>query len=682
MRVIAISVLCAATVLAADPPTDAIEKQFRQLDKNADGKLSPEELKASPSFAKLLEGAETDKDGNLTLDAVLMQLASKVIKRDLSNSSSPALSIRIRQLLATKFLGRDPRPGSILEPVRPGPTALKPAEAGVGRQVPDIYFTDVNGKAGKLSDFKDRKGVVVAFNSTSCPISKKYAPVLARLEKTYRDKGIEFVFVNPIASDSVDDMKSIGLVGAYVHDNATEFASKMGADVTTDAFLLDSARTVVYRGAIDDQYGRGYSHDEPKRTYLATAIDDLLAGKQPVIAATEASGCALNLQKASANTSLTYHRDISRVVQMHCIECHRKNGAAPFSLETYKDVVSHAGEIKRVVDKGIMPPWFAAPPKEGPTLWVNDCSLTKHEKEELLSWLNGDKAEGEKADAPLPRKFDAGWQIGKPDLIVRPAKPFKVKAEGTMPYQNVVVDTKLNEDKWVQALEVRPSAKQVVHHVLVFVIEPRNGKGGGFLDDLTQNEGLTYYAIYVPGKSAFIYPDGFGKRLPKGAKVHFQIHYTPNGTATEDTTELGLVYAKEKPKYEVRVLPLVNPTFAIPPGADNHEVHAAQRLPFNVKILGFLPHMHVRGKAFRYEVIEPDGKQEVLLDVPRYDFNWQLLYSYTEPRGVPRGSRLKATGWFDNSAKNPANPDPTKTVRWGLQTFDEMMLGYVEFYIP
>jgi thiol-disulfide isomerase/thioredoxin len=682
MRAIAISLLCAAAVLAADPPSDLIEKQFRQLDKNGDGKLSPEELKASPSFAKLLEGAEKDKDGNLTLDAVRTYLGTRIVTRDLSNSASPTLSVRIRQFWSSKLIGRDPRPGSILEPVRAGPALRKPAEAGVGRQAPDISFTDINGKAGRLSDLKDQKGVVVAFTSTSCPVSKKYAPVLTRLEKTYRDKDVAFVFVNPIASDSVEGVKALGFIGPYVHDSAGAFAGEMGANVTTDVFLLDSARTVIYRGAVDDQYGEGYSHDEPTRTYLASAIDSLLANKPPVIAATEASGCALDFRKASARTSLTYYRDISRLVQSHCIECHRKNGAAPFSLETYKDVVAHAGEIKRVVDKGIMPPWFAAPPKEGPTPWANDHSLTKNEKEELLGWLNGDRAEGEKADAPVPRTFDPGWQIGKPDLVVRPAKPFKVKAEGTMPYQNVLVETNLEEDKWVQALEVRPSAKQVVHHVLVFVIEKRDLKVASLVDQFTQNEGLTYYAIYAPGRSAVIYPDGFGKRLPKGAKVHFQIHYTPNGTATEDTTELGVIYAKEKPKIEVRVLSLVNPTFAIPPGADSHEVRATQKLPFNAKILGFMPHMHFRGKAFRYEVIEPGGKPEMLLDVPRYDFNWQLLYSYAEPRGVPRGSTLKATAWFDNSAKNPANPDPTKTVRWGLQTFDEMMLGYVEFYIP
>ncbi|HKB04360.1 MAG TPA: redoxin family protein, partial [Gemmataceae bacterium] len=605
--------------------------------------------------------ADADGDGLLTLEEVRLHLAAQMI-------------------------GKDPRPGSKLEPVRQGPKILKPGDHGVGRQAPDVAFTDVTGKAGKLGDFKDKKAVVVAFTSTSCPLSKKFAPALGRLEKAYLDKGVAFVFVNPVATDEPADIrqaiKSQGLTGPYVHDKDGSLAAALGAGVTTDAFVLDPARTVVYRGAVNDQYGQGYAHDDPRRNFLTDALDAVLAGKTPVIAATEAPGCALDVRKGPATTPVTYHRDVSRLVQAHCVECHRKDGVAPFSLETYKDVLAHAGQVKRVVERGTMPPWFAAPPAKGPTPWVNDRSLAKAEKTDLLAWLAEGKAEGDPADAPRPRAFPSGWQIGTPDAVVRPKKPVQVKAEGTMPYQNVNVETDFGEDKWVQAVEVRPSARQVVHHVLVFVIPPRGAKSDDLSGRLVPNDGLTYYAIYVPGNSATVFPPGFGKPFPKGSRVHFQIHYTPNGTATEDATELGLVFAKEKPKHVVRVLPLVNPGFAIPPGAENHEVTAVVPLPFNAKVLGFLPHMHVRGKAFRYEVTEPGGKPELLLDVPRYDFNWQLLYNYAEPRPVPRGSLLRATGWFDNSSKNPANPDPTKTVRWGLQTYEEMMLGYVEYYIP
>jgi thiol-disulfide isomerase/thioredoxin len=655
--------LIAPIAQAADPAgDDIIAQQFHRLDKDRDGKLTAEELKANALIARLLDGGDSDGDKLLTLDEVRLHLAARLI-------------------------GKDPKPGSKLEPVRQGPAVLKPGDHGVGRLVPDIAFTDVTGRAGKLSDLKDHKAVVVAFTSTSCPLSKKFVPALGRLEKAYRHRGVAFVFVNPVATDTAADIrdaiKTHGLSGPYVHDTAGSFAATIGASVTTDTFVLDPARTVVYRGAINDQYGQGYAHDEPKRNYLTDALDAVLAGKAPAVAATEAPGCALDLKPAAPRTAaLTYHRDVSRLVQAHCVECHRKDGVAPFSLETYRDVAAHAGEIRRVVERGTMPPWFAAAPAKGPSPWGNDRSLAKSEKADLLAWLKDGKAEGDPADAPRPRTFDGGWQIGTPDAIVRFEKPVRVKAEGTMPYQNVVVETDFGEDRWIQAVEIRPSARQVVHHILVFVTPPRGARSADLPGRVLRNDGLTYYAIYVPGNGATVYPNGFGKPFPKGSRVQFQIHYTPNGTATEDTTEMGLVFAKQQPKHIVRILPLVNTGFAIPPGADHHEVTAVAPLPFNAKILGFLPHMHVRGKAFRYEVIEPGAKPEVLLDVPRYDFNWQLLYTYAEPRPVPRRSVLRATGWFDNSAKNPANPDPTKTVRWGQQTYEEMMLGYVEYYIP
>lgn len=566
------------------------------------------------------------------------------------------------------------------DPIRQAPKIVKPGDHGVGRLVPDVAFTDMKGKAGRLSDFKDKNALVIAYTSTSCPISKKYAPSLARLEKSYRDKGVAFLFINPVETDNV---KAHGFAGPYVYDKGASFSKTIGALTTTDTFVLDPTRTLVYHGAVDDQYGSGYSLDAPRANYLTDALDALLASKPPNIAATLAPGCDLDQKAAKPATNTTYHAHIARLVQAHCIECHREGGVAPFTLESYKDVVAHAGQIKRVVEKGTMPPWFAAPPAKGPSPWVNDRSLAKVEKDELLAWLGGDKAVGNEADAPLPRHFAAGWKIGKPDLVVTPAKAVKVKAEGTMPYQYVVADTNLTEDKWVQAMEIRPSAKQVVHHVLAFVIPPK-GESARFdlSSSVAQNEAMGYYAIYVPGNTSLVYPDGFGKRFPKGSKVRFQIHYTPNGTATEDKVEMGMIFAKQKPKHEVLVAGILNSGLKIPPGNDNYKETAWVPVPFDAVILGFLPHMHLRGKAFRYEVTPPGGKPEVLLDIPRYDFNWQLLYNLAEPKRIPRGSGLTATGWFDNSDKNPANPDPKKTVKWGPQTFDEMLLGYVEYYRP
>ena len=244
-----------------------------------------------------------------------------------------------------------------------------------------------------------------------------------------------------------------------------------------------------------------------------------------------------------------------------------------------------------------------------------------------------------------------------------------------MPYQQVTVETGLTEEKWVRGFEVQPTAREVVHHVLIFVQEPGQKRGG---DD----ESGGFFAAYVPGNNHIIYPDGFAKHLPAGARLRFQIHYTPNGTATRDQIKLGLLFAKEAPQHIVRIAGIADHRLSIPPGAAHHAETAVIPIPAEVKLLAFMPHMHVRGAAFRYEAVLADGTVRTLLDVPRYDFNWQLSYRYAEPPTLPRGSKIRATAWYDNSTNNPANPDPTKTVRWGPQTFDEMMLGYVEYYLP
>ena len=554
------------------------------------------------------------------------------------------------------------------DPVKQAPRVLKPADAGVGQLVPDAAFADLAGKAGKLSDFKAHKFLVVAFTNTTCPLCKKYGPSLARLEKECAAKGVAFLFVNPTATD---DVKESPFAGRYVHDKSGALTAALGAKSTTEVVVLDAARTVVYRGAIDDQYGLGYALDAPRFTYLSAALNDLLAGKVPVIAATTAPGCELDTAPA-AKTPLTYHARAERIIQANCVTCHRAGGVGPFALVKYEDVIAHRGAIQRVVDAGTMPPWTAAPPPKGErTPWVNDCSLTASDKADLLAWLAGDRKKGDPADAPLPRSFETGWAIGKPDAVFQLPRDVTVKAEGVMPYQNLVVDTTFDEDKWVRAIEVQPTARQVVHHILVFVVPKGSRKPA---------EGDGFFACYVPGNNLLVYPDGYAKKLPKGTSLLFQMHYTPNGKAATDRTRIGLTFAAAPPRHEVHTSSLVNAGFLIPPNATDFKIEAKMAaLPFDAKVLAFFPHAHVRGKAVRYEVTRPGEKPAVLLDVPRYDFNWQFVYRYAESQPLPKGTSMTYTGWYDNSAANPANPDPSAFVKWGPQTNEEMHLGYLEF---
>lgn len=567
--------------------------------------------------------------------------------------------------------------------VRQAPQRLHPAEHGIGRLIPPLIGADIQGKSWRLNNPDHGLAIVIAMTSTSCPLSQRYGPTLAALEKEYRDRGVVFRFINPIATDAMDDMKRMAAAFGgipYVPDPRGTLAKILEARTTTEVFVLDGGCTLNYRGAIDDQYGLGYTLDSPRRHYLRDALDAVLAGRKPTVEATEAPGCALDFEKVEASpVAVNYHNRISRIVQSHCLECHRRDGVALFALERYEEVSAHKGMIRKVVERGVMPPWFAAPPAQGKNNpWLNDHSLAAAEKSDLLAWLTAGLPEGNAADAPLPRRFPDQWQIGTPDAVIQLPKPIAIKADGVVPYQYATAATSFDEDKWVQALEIQPTNRAVVHHVLVFV-QPK-GPTTPMARAESSDEGRGFFAIYVPGNSAMTYPDGFAKRLPKGASLRFQIHYTPNGTATQDQTKLGLIFAKKPPQHEVQVAGILNPRIQIPPGAADHVEKAAQPVPFDVKVTALLPHMHVRGKAFRYEVERPDGTTELLLDIPRYDFNWQLAYRLAEPLDLPRGTTIRLTGWFDNSSANPANPDPTKTVRWGPQTYDEMMLGYVEFY--
>lgn len=574
---------------------------------------------------------------------------------------------------------------SAIAEVRQGPRLLKPAEHGIGHLIDNLAFSDLNGKAGRLADFAKHKALVIAFTSTTCPLTKKFAPELAKLEDDYAKRGVAFLYVNPTPSDDAGEQRAAakqhGLNGPVVHDTDGRFAAALGALTTTDVFVLDAARTLVYRGAVSDQYGLGFAHDTPRVTYLCDALDAVLTGARPRIAATWAPGCELDRSPATTKTAaIAYHNRVSRILQANCVECHRKGGIGPFNLDNFKDVLGNAGMIRKVVREGLMPPWFAAPEKDPSAhVWANDRSLSAADKAELLNWLQNGKPEGDIKDSPLPLVFNEGWNIGEPDHVVSLPRSMAVKATGQMPYVNLFVKTEFTEDRWVTAMEVRPTAPEVVHHVLVFVI-PRSEAGNLSKRDLGR-EDRGYLAAYVPGNSFTKYPVGFAKPLPAGATLHFQVHYTPNGTATSDRTRLGLRFAKEPPTNVIRVAGIADHKFRIPPRDPSFSSTKSIPISTPIAVTAFLPHMHLRGKAFRYDLIQ-GGKRTALLDVPHYDFNWQLRYEYAEPRMIPAGSRIEVTGTFDNSPGNPANPDPDKLVKWGPQTTDEMLLGYVEYYIP
>ena len=670
---------------AADIP---LADRFRELDKNSDAKLTREELGTG-----LFEFLNANGDDAVTLDEareVIRVKGAEALRKAARTTPSPAAPT------TTSPPKSDAKPVASQsdESLREGPQRLTPADHGIGLRLPDLKFTDINGRTFSLSDLREKRAVVIAFTNTTCPLCKKYAPTLAALEKQFADQQVAFVFVNATSNEKPEAIRaaiaSHGWSGSYVQDTGGAIARALGATHTTDAFVIDARRTLVYRGAVDDQYGFGYSKEAPRAKYLAAALDAALASDRPDIAATSAPGCPLELAPSKDNSvkpaasigGNTYHNRISRIVQNNCLACHRVGGVAPFSLATYEEVAAQSGSIRRAVEKGIMPPWFAATTKGQVSPFANDCSLAESDKTDLLAWLSAGKPVGDPSEAPVPRVFASEWQIGKPDHVVQLPVPIAVKATGTMPYQNVIVETGLTEDKYLKAIEIRPTAREVVHHVLAYVLPPaKRGEANGTVTDDDDDETTGFFAAYAPGYDALRFNDGCGKLLPAGSRLKFQIHYTPNGTATTDQSILGMIFLDKRPEHLVNVTGVAQPRLAIPPGADNHEVVATRPVPSDATIVAFFPHMHLRGKAFRYEAILPNGETQILLDIPRYDFNWQMSYRLAEPITLPGGSTIKATAWFDNSTKNPANPDATRTVRWGPQTYDEMMIGYIEYYM-
>jgi hypothetical protein len=377
--------------------------------------------------------------------------------------------------------------------------------------------------------------------------------------------------------------------------------------------------------------------------------------------------------KAAKKEAITYSRQIARILQDNCQTCHHAGTAAPFSLLTYEDAVNWSETIREAVSEKRMPPWHADP-RYGK--FSNDRRLREDVRDTLLAWLDSGIERGDPKDLPPPRTYEDGWVIGKPDVIFELPAEQTVPATGVVPYQYFITPTNFKEDVWVQAAEARPGNRSVVHHIIVSYRDPKikdrpGGRGAG--------DGMIVGT--APGDMPLILPPGVARRIPAGADLVWQMHYTPNGKPGKDRSQLGLIFykGKEPPKWNAQTIGIMNTNFNIPAGAPNQLVESDWVLPRDTLLLSFMPHMHLRGKDFEYRAEYPDGHSEILLSVPRYDFNWQTAYRVALDVRLPKGTRIHCTAHFDNSANNPANPDPKKDVTWGDQTWEEMMIGWVDF---
>ena len=384
----------------------------------------------------------------------------------------------------------------------------------------------------------------------------------------------------------------------------------------------------------------------------------------------------------------TFYRDVLPVLAERCQSCHRHGQAAPMPLLTYKQTRPWAKAIKEAVLAKRMPPWFADP-KYGK--FHNARVLAETDIQTVSAWADSGAVAGDRKDAPAPLAFVDGWNIGTPDRIVEMPQPYEVPAKGTIEYTYFVLPLNLKEKAWVEAAEVRPGARSVVHHVIAYVRPP----GSKWLRDVPPgvphvpkkgvgegSGGMELLVGYAPGLQPTAYEPGTAKLLEPGSDLVFQMHYTSDGMVTPDQTRVGLRFARQAPTQRVMTVPVINSKFVIPPGADNHRADAKFTFQADATLVGLMPHMHLRGKDFQYDAVYPTGERETLLRVPRYDFNWQLFYNLAERKAIPRGTRLECVAHFDNSANNKYNPDPGAEVRWGDQSWEEMMIGWFDVALP
>jgi len=401
---------------------------------------------------------------------------------------------------------------------------------------------------------------------------------------------------------------------------------------------------------------------------------------------------------ATIPSQSTFYKDVLPVLQNRCQQCHRAGEAAPMSLITYKETRPWAKAIREAVITRKMPPW-PADPHYGK--FSNDRSLSRAEIDTLVAWTDGGAPEGDPADAPKPAHFVSGWGIHKPDIVFEMPNEFSVPAAGTIDYQYIVIPSGFTEDKWVQEVEARPGNRQVVHHMIAYIRPP----GSHWLKDA--RPGIPFVPVkeenrdkrkhrrdednggppellvgFAPGMPPGILPPGQAKLVQAGSDFVFQMHYTANGKPGTDRSRIGLVFAKEPPRERIYTAGASNEKFEIPAGDPNYEVESDITFQEPAKLVDMMPHMHLRGKDFVYTAYYPTGESEILLRVPKYDFSWQLFYYLREQKPLPAGTRLHCVAHFDNSPNNPANPDPTRAVRWGDQSWEEMMIGFFDVAIP
>jgi hypothetical protein len=551
---------------------------------------------------------------------------------------------------------------------------LRLLQGAIPVQVPNFRLLDIEGRARELFYESDQKGVVLVFCGTDLANVVSDAPALKAVYESFHERGVRFWLV--VARPRLDraqvrqQVAALGLDYTVLEDEGGAVTRQFASGNVPEAVVIDpSTWAIAYKGRIVDTVQT--SLGQTTEPLLATAVGDLASGTRSIVKQTVVSGVSGGLPSFADRT---YSQHIAPLLQTKCVRCHSPENIAPWAMTNHAIVQEKAPLIKDSVLTRKMPPWHADHHFQ---TFANSEMLSADELAMLVDWIDRGSPRGEGPD-PLAESIPPPppeWPLGPPDQIIT-IEPQEIPASGTVDYRYLIALNTNSHDVRLRAVVVKPGNRRVVHHVLVFVAST--------LADIFEVQGglSGYFGSYVPGQEQVPFPDGTAKLLKKGYHFVFQLHYTVSGAPETDRTQLGLYLSPVVSTTELKTSTAFDTSFVIPPGAEDHSASAAQVLARDIVLYEMSPHMHYRGRRFRFDAIYPDGKTETLLNVPYYRFDWQSLYRLAEPKRLPAGTKIVCSGGWDNSSKNAFNPDPTQSVAFGQQSWEEMFIGYFNYSDP
>jgi hypothetical protein len=545
-------------------------------------------------------------------------------------------------------------------------------------RVDNFALLDQSGKHHELYYYRDAKAIVLMIQGNGCPIVRNAWPTLQDIRADYEDKGIRFLMLNANPQDHrasiSEEATSFGIDLPILDDSTQLVAENLGVIRTGEVFVIDPVSwELLYRGPIDDRLSYERQKSVASEYYLVDTLDAVVAGENVSFEKRGGVGCLVNMLekgKDAQHAAISYSDTIAPMLQENCQGCHRKGGIGPWAMTDYNMIRGFAPMIREVVRTNRMPPWHADP-------MVGEFhearGLSDGDKQTLVHWIEAGAPRGEGPDL-LAENYQPApeWELGEPDVVLDLAAT-SVPATGVVEYVYLAAHNPLDRDVWIKAVALNPGDPTVVHHTLISSVDHRV--------EVPENKHIddNLVATYVPNAAPTMYPDGTGMMIPQGGSFVVQMHYTTTGRATVDASQIGLYLYDERPEHVMRNQAIFNLAIEIPPGAKNHGDRSYYEFEREATLYSLFPHAHFRGKSSQFTLRYPDGEEEPLLSVPKFDFNWQHTYTLKQPKTVPAGTKLILSKQFDNSAENLANPDPSKTVLWGEQSFEEMLWGTVTY---